>query len=68
MPPVTMKDIAQAVGVSVMTVSKVMRDRTDVGAETRVRVPAESYGAGAGDRAEPPGRSHRSNFAPSFFC
>jgi LacI family transcriptional regulator len=35
---VTMKDIAQALGVSVMTVSKVMRDRKDVGAETRKRV------------------------------
>ncbi len=33
-----MKDIAQALGVSVMTVSKVMRDRADVGAETRKRV------------------------------
>jgi LacI family transcriptional regulator len=38
MTTVTMKDIAQALGVSVMTVSKVMRDRADVGAETRKRV------------------------------
>ena len=38
MTTVTMKDIAQALGVSVMTVSKVMRDRQDVGAETRKRV------------------------------
>ncbi len=38
MATVTMKDIAQALGVSVMTVSKVMRDRLDVGAETRQRV------------------------------
>ena len=38
MTTVTLKDIAQALGVSVMTVSKVMRDRADVGAETRKRV------------------------------
>lgn len=38
MTTVTMKDIAQALGVSVMTVSKVMRDRVDVGAATRERV------------------------------
>jgi len=38
MSTVTMKDIAQALGVSVMTVSKVMRGRLDVGAETRRRV------------------------------
>jgi LacI family transcriptional regulator len=42
MATVTLKDIAQAVGVSVMTVSKVMRDRTDVGAETRARVLAKA--------------------------
>jgi LacI family transcriptional regulator len=34
----TMKDIAQALGVSVVTVSKVMRDHADIGAETRQRV------------------------------
>src|SRR5271167_1311694 len=34
----TMKDIARALGVSVITVSKVMRDRPDVSAETRTRV------------------------------
>jgi len=34
----TMKDIAQALGVSVMTVSKVMRDHADIGAATRKRV------------------------------
>jgi len=33
-----MKDIAQALGVSVVTVSKVMRDHSDIGAETRQRV------------------------------
>jgi LacI family transcriptional regulator len=33
-----MKDIAQALGVSVMTVSKVMRNKDDVGMETRRRV------------------------------
>jgi LacI family transcriptional regulator len=36
--PVTMKDVAQALGVSVMTVSKAMRDHADIGAETRKRV------------------------------
>ncbi len=35
---VTMKDIAQSLGVSVVTVSKVMRDHADIGAETRQRV------------------------------
>ena len=34
----TMKDIARALGLSVITVSKVMRDRPDVSAETRTRV------------------------------
>jgi LacI family transcriptional regulator len=33
-----MKDIAQALGVSVVTVSKVLRDHADIGAETRQRV------------------------------
>jgi LacI family transcriptional regulator len=36
--PVTMKHIAQALGVSVVTVSKVMRDHADIGPETRKRV------------------------------
>jgi LacI family transcriptional regulator len=35
---VTMKDIAQSLGVSVMTVSKAMRDHADIGVETRKRV------------------------------
>jgi LacI family transcriptional regulator len=35
---VTMKNIAQALGVSVVTVSKVMRDHADIGPETRQRV------------------------------
>jgi LacI family transcriptional regulator len=35
---VTMKDIAQALGVSVVTVSKVLRDHADIGPETRQRV------------------------------
>jgi LacI family transcriptional regulator len=39
---VTMKDIAQALGVSVVTVSKVMRDHADIGAETRRRVLAKA--------------------------
>ncbi len=33
-----MKDIAQALGVSVVTVSKVMREHSDIGPETRQRV------------------------------
>ncbi len=39
---VTMKDIAQALDVSVVTVSKVMRDHSDIGAETRKRVLAKA--------------------------
>ena len=35
---VTMKNIAQALGVSVVTVSKVMRDHADIGPGTRQRV------------------------------
>jgi LacI family transcriptional regulator len=35
---VTLKDIAQALGVSVVTVSKVMREHGDIGPETRQRV------------------------------
>jgi LacI family transcriptional regulator, galactose operon repressor len=38
MSTVTMKDIAKALGVSVMTVSKVMRDRAGVASTTRKRV------------------------------
>ena len=34
----TMKDIAQALGVSVVTVSKVLRNHSDISAETRKRV------------------------------
>jgi LacI family transcriptional regulator len=39
---VTMKDIAQALGVSVVTVSKVLRDHSDIGPETRRRVLAKA--------------------------
>ena len=39
-PPVRLKDIAQDLNVSVMTVSKVVRGCADVGAETRGRVLA----------------------------
>ena len=39
-PPVRLKDIAQELNVSVMTVSKVVRGCADVGAETRSRVLA----------------------------
>jgi LacI family transcriptional regulator len=37
-----MKHIAQALGVSIVTVSKVMRDHSDIGAETRSRVLAKA--------------------------
>jgi len=40
--PVTLKDIARALDVSAMTVSKVMRDHGDIGAETRKRVLAKA--------------------------
>jgi LacI family transcriptional regulator len=36
--PVRMKDIARDLGVSVMTVSKALRDHSDIGEETRKRV------------------------------
>lgn len=36
--PVRMKDIARDLGVSVVTVSKVLRNHTDIGEETRQRV------------------------------
>jgi LacI family transcriptional regulator len=42
MTTVTLKDIARALGLSVMTVSKVMRDRPDVKEETRARVKAKA--------------------------
>ena len=38
MPPTTMKDIARELGVSVVTVSKVLRNHDDIGDETRRRV------------------------------
>jgi LacI family transcriptional regulator len=40
MPPTTMKDIARDLGVSVVTVSKVLRNHEDIGDETRKRVLA----------------------------
>ncbi len=36
--PVTMKDIARDLGVSVVTISKVLRNHSDIGDETRKRV------------------------------
>ena len=36
--PATMKDIARDLGVSVVTVSKVLRNHQDIGDETRKRV------------------------------
>jgi LacI family transcriptional regulator len=38
MPPVRLKDIAQDLGVSVVTVSKVLRNHPDVGPQTREKV------------------------------
>ena len=35
---VTMKDIARELGLSVVTVSKVIRNHSDIGDETRQRV------------------------------
>ena len=42
MSTVTLKDIAKALGVSVMTVSKVMRDKAGVAAKTRKRVMSKA--------------------------
>ncbi len=42
MSTVTLKDIAKALGVSVMTVSKVMRDQPGVAAKTRKRVQSKA--------------------------
>src|SRR5208337_3188359 len=42
MPTVTLKVIAKALGVSVMTVSKVMRDQPGVAAKTRKRVQSKA--------------------------
>jgi LacI family transcriptional regulator len=36
--PVRMKDIARELGISVVTVSKVLRDHPDIGSDTRERV------------------------------
>ena len=36
--PVRMKDIANDLGISIVTVSKVLRDHPDISAETRERV------------------------------
>jgi LacI family transcriptional regulator len=60
---VTMKDIAQALGVSVVTVSKVMRDHADIGPETRRRVLDKaqelSYRPNLMARSLVTGRSHQ---------
>ncbi len=42
MSTVTLKDVAKALGVSVMTVSKVMRDQAGVAAKTRKRVQSKA--------------------------
>jgi LacI family transcriptional regulator len=44
--PVILKDIARALDISVITVSKVMRDQPDVAAETRKRVLAKAQELG----------------------
>ena len=36
--PVRLKDIAKDLGLSIVTISKVLRDHPDIGAETRERV------------------------------
>jgi len=40
MPPVRLKDVAERAGVSVMTVSKVLRNEPDVSAATKTRIRA----------------------------
>src|SRR5262249_42858480 len=60
--PVTMKDIARGLGVSVVTVSKVLRNHSDVGAETRRRVQQRikelNYRPNAAARALVTGRTN----------
>src|SRR4051794_23792094 len=59
--PIRMKDIAKDVGVSVMTVSKVIRNHSDIGQETRSRVLKRieelGYTPNAAARALATGRS-----------
>ena len=44
--PVILKDIARALDISIITVSKVMRNQPDVAAETRKRVLAKAQELG----------------------
>src|SRR5436305_382754 len=59
--PIRMKDIAKDVGVSVMTVSKVIRNHSDIGEDTRSRVLKRikelGYTPNAAARALATGRS-----------
>src|SRR5436305_12221259 len=60
--PARMKDIAQDLNVSVVTVSKVLRDHPDIGAETRERVLKRmkelNYRPNLAARALVTGRTH----------
>lgn len=60
--PIRMKDIARDLGVSVMTVSKVLRNHSDIGDETRKRVLQRirelNYTPNAAARALVTGRSN----------
>src|SRR4051794_38120344 len=60
--PIRMKDIAKDVGVSVMTVSKVIRNHSDIGEQTRNRVLKRiqelGYTPNAAARALATGRSN----------
>src|SRR5215471_20381863 len=60
--PVRMKDIARDLGVSVVTVSKVLRNHSDIGEETRARVLQRmkelNYRPNLAARALVTGRTH----------
>ena len=43
---IRLKDIAESAGVSVMTVSKALRDETDIAAATRARIKSIADAAG----------------------
>lgn len=43
---VTLKDVAKRAGVSVMTVSKVINDASDIGPETKLRIHALAWKMG----------------------
>lgn len=64
---VTIQDVAQAAGVSVTTVSRVLNDKTDVSAATHAKVRAVieelgyTSGLAAAEYAQPPHQRHRSD-------